>query len=253
MEYLNVSIRGGIVALCLVMFSGCSSTPPYRADRAKVDSINTVAVVGFAVPWRVGVDKESNNPSTLPSFMRKKNQSNGEQVAPVVLAGFIEGMSKAPSMKLMSSEEVAANAQFSALAAEYDQSKKLEYNKSGAAGIPLIPLGHGTDKMEFAQKAATALGVDGVILLDFSALYYDLYTGAMGSGQAKARATALFNLFDKTGQSVWEADSLVVTEQSAGMALGVLTNNADGLQKDAGVQVAADILKVYKEQGVAKK
>jgi len=252
-KYLGMPFHAAIATLCLALIAGCASTAMYRADRAKVESIKTVAVAGFAVPWRVGVDKESNNPSTLPPFMRKKYQGNGEQVAPVVLSGLIEGMSKAPNMKLMSAEEVTGNTQFAALMAEYDQSKDIEFKKRGAAGIPLIPLEHGTEKMEFAQKAAAALGVDGVILVDFSALYYDLYTGAMGSGQAKGKATALFNLFDKTGQSVWEADSRVITEQSAGMAMGVLTNNADGLQKDAGIQVAADILKVYQEQGMVKK
>jgi len=251
MKYLKMPVRAAIVALCLAMLGGCAGNM-YRADRAKVESINTVAVVGFAIPWRIAEGKASSLPSQLPSFLRK-DKGNGEQVAPIVMAGFIEGMSKNPRLKITPTKDVTGNAAFTALLAQYDQSKDLEYNKSGAAGIPLVPLKHGTEKMEFAQKAAAALGVDGVILVDFSELYYDLYIGTLGSGQAKARATARFNLFDKTGQSVWEADSLVITDESAGMVLGVLASNADGLQKDAGSKVAADILKVYQEQGLVKK
>ena len=244
----------------LALLAGCTVTvSEYRPDRvqlARLEPIKTVAVVGYSIPWRVGLGKESNNPSTVPPFMRKggKYLANGPEISPAVLAGFMDEAAKSPRFTFMKTEDVTKNTAYAALMEKYDQSAKLAYDVSGVPGIAVVPLRHGVKTLEFAQKAAAALGVDGVMVVTFSQLYYDLYVGATGSGKAHARTYATLNLFDKNGQSVWAGYAGVNSEAKAPMALGVLTGGHDELHKSAGSTAAADALKAFypQEAAVAK-
>jgi len=244
------------------MLTGCGSVG-VRADRAKVDSIHTVAVVGFAVPHKVELGEGSKSKvggamslikgmvKNDGNILKAANEGNGAQVAPVTFAGFTEEMAKGSPMKFMSTEDVVANEKFAALLASYDESEEFKLTKNGVAGLPVIQLEVGTEKLEFAQKAAAALGVDGVIVVDFWSMEYDMDTGISGgvysAGSAKVKAQALYNLFDKTGQSVWASPAYAKPDVTAGMAGDEIKGDSTELHKSAGTEIAAVVKKDYQE------
>ena len=261
MKASNISFGSAGVLLCLAMLTGCGSMG-MRADRAKVDAIQTVAVVGFAVPHKV----ESNEKSSVGSkigfiknmvkndgnILKAAQESNGAQVATAAFAGFSEEMARDSRMKLMPAEEVVANEKFAALLANYDESEKFKATKNGVPGLAVIQLEMGTEKLEFAQKAAEALGVDGVIVIDFYSMAYDRIsgggaTGIYTAGQAKVKEYALYNLFDRNGQSVWASPSYALSNVTAGIAGDAIEGDPTELHKDAGAQMAAVVKKDYQE------
>jgi hypothetical protein len=154
-------------------------------------------------------------------------------------------MEKAGKLHFVSMDQVVSNAEFRKLKEAADQSGKGQgVSRSSAAGLPAIVLTRNAERSEFAAQSARALGVDGVVLVDVNELYYFLYTGAAGSGQAKARGSALFKLFDKNGQPVWEAPVVVYSDDSAGMVSGAINPAAaPALHRSIGSTMAADILK----------
>ena len=113
---------------------------------------------------------------------------------------------------------------------------------------PAIALAPDGKSSEYAAKAAKALGVDGVMMVDINKMEYFLYTGAAGSGQAKAQGNAGFKLYDRNGNPVWESAAVVQTAASAAMVAGALNPaQAPSLHKSIGADIATDLLKRYKE------
>ena len=243
-----------IAALFSMLFaiSACSSSE-FSADPAKVNAIKSVAVVSFAVPAFVTEEEDSGGLSGITALVGaatklakgEENLGNGQAVAKDAVAGFVEKMSTAGRWDIKSPSEVAANAEIKAMAATYDQS--IKDRKIGLEGTPAIRLEMDGKRNEYAAKAAAALGVDGVMMLDANEMEYFLYTGALGTGQAKARGRGIFKLYDRDGNPVWESGTVVnETEASAAMAAGgVNPTAAPGLHKSLGEAFATDLLKRY--------
>lgn len=243
-----------IAALFSVLFavSACSSSE-FSADPAKVNAIKTVAVVSFAVPAYVTEEEGSGGLGGITALVGaatklakgEEKLGNGQEVARDAVAGFVEKMSSAGRWDIQSPSAVAANAEVKAMAATYDQSVK--DRKTGLEGTPAILLAMDGRRNEYAAKAAAALGVDGVMMLDANEMEYFLYTGAMGTGQAKARGRGIFKLYDRDGNPVWESGTVVnSTDASAAMVSGgVNPSAAPELHKSLGEAFAADLLKRY--------
>jgi len=262
MKALNFSLSSAVALMCLAMLAGCGSVG-VRADRAKVDAINTVAVVGFAVPHKVALPSASQSEiggsigfikgmvKNKGNVIKAANEGNGAQVAPATFAGFTEEMAKDSRMKFMPTAEVTANKNFAALLASYDESEKHSMTKNGVAGLPVIQLKAGAEKLEFAQKAAEALGVDGVILVDFYSMGYAMHAGKSGglysAGAVKVEAHALYNMFDKNGQSVWASSAFARPDVIAGLAGDEVKGDPTELHKSAGTEIAAVVKKDYQE------
>lgn len=245
-----------IVAPAAMLFaiSACSSSE-FSADPAKVNAIKTVAVVSFAVPAFVTEEESSGGLSGLTSLAGavtklakgEKDLGNGRQVASEAVVGFVEKMTSVGRWDIKSPSEVAANAEIIAMAAVYDQS--IKDRKIGLDGTPTIRLAMDGKKNEYAAKAAAALDVDGVMMMDANEMEYYLYTGALNTGQAKARGRGIFKLYDRDGNPVWESGTVVnATEASAAMvAGGVNPMAAPELHKSMGEAFAVDLLKRYTE------
>jgi hypothetical protein len=236
----------------LFAVSACSSSE-FSADPAKVNEIKTVAVVSFAVPAYVTEEEGGGGLSGITALVGattklakgEENLGNGQEVARDAVDGFIGKMSSAGRWDIKSRSAVAGNAEIKAMAATYDQS--IKDKKMGLEGTPVILLQMDGKPNEYAAKAAAALGVDGVMMLDANEMEYYLYTGALGTGQAKARGRGIFKLYDRNGMPVWESGTVVnETEASAAMAAGgVNPSAAPGLHKSIGEAFAADLLKRY--------
>lgn len=261
MKISNISFSSYVLLLCLAMLTGCGSTGGVRADRAKVSGIQTVAVIGFAVPHNVTLPAEDKSSigsgiGFLKNLVKDKGnlnkaakEGNGAQIAPAALAGFTEEMAKGSRMKFMSTEEVVSNANYSALLASYDESKKLEGRKNGVTGLAVIQLEKDTDKLEFAQKAAATLGVDGVILVDVWKMNYEMYSGIGGgmfaAGSAQVVSNSTYQLFDKNGQSVWADQVFARSNVRAGIAGDEIQGDPTKLYTDAGTTIAAALKDDY--------
>ncbi|MDH5557016.1 MAG: hypothetical protein OEZ03_06675 [Alphaproteobacteria bacterium] len=246
--------RGVALVAALFIVSACSSSE-FSADPAKVAAIKTVAVVSFAVPAYVTEEEDSGGLGGMVALAGavtklakgEEKLGNGEEVAGDAVVGFIEKMGTAGRFTIKSPSEVAANAEIKSMVAAYDQS--IKDKKVGLPGTPAVQLEMDGKKSEFAAKAAAALGVDGVMMMDANEIEYYLYTGAMGSGQAKARGRGIFKLYDRDGNPVWESGTVVnSTEASAAMVAGGLNPMAaPKLHKSMGEAFADDLLKRYTE------
>jgi len=249
-NFNTLRVAGLVGALFAV---SARSSSEFSADPAKVNQIKTVAVVSFAVPAFVTEEEGSGGLGGITALVGattklakgEENLGNGQEVARDAVDGFIAKMSSAGRWDIKPRNEVAGNAEIKAMAATYDQS--IKDKKVGLEGTPAIQLQMDGKPNEYAAKAAAALGVDGVMMLDANEMEYYLYTGALGTGQAKARGRGIFKLYDRNGMPVWESGTVVnETEASAAMAGGgVNPSAAPGLHKSIGEAFAADLLKRY--------
>jgi hypothetical protein len=250
-------VRAAAIVAALFAISACSSSE-FSADPTKVNAIKTVAVVSFAVPAFVTEEEGSGGLGGITALVGattklakgEKDLGNGQAVAKDAVAGFVEKMSTAGRWDIKSPSAVAANADIKAMVATYDQS--IKDKKTGLEGTPAIRLAMDGKRNEYAAKAAAALGVDGVMMLDANEMEYYLYTGALGTGQAKARGRGIFKLYDRDGNPVWESGTVInATEASAAMAAGgVNPSAAPELHKSVGEAFAADVLKRYADNAV---
>jgi len=69
--------------------------------------------------------------------------------------------------------------------------------------VTLHSASDGRQPNEYAAKAVAALGVNGVMILDANAMEYCLYTGALGTGQAKASGRSIFKLNRTAALEEW--------------------------------------------------
>jgi len=213
-----------------------------------IGGIKSAALVAFSVPRNVA-EASAGALSGLSALNRLASggmKGNGPEVARDAMAGFIEQMNQG-RFELVSMDRVLGNEKFKALAAAHDQSKKGAGNtKSSFAGLPVIVLSKTMEQSAFAADAAKAIGVDGVVLVDVTTLNYVMWTGAMGSGTAKARGVSLFKLYDREGRAVWETTAAALTETTGAMVGGALNPSAAPLlHKDIGVTMAKDLQKNY--------
>lgn len=243
------------LAVAMLFFSGCSSVE-FTADTEKVKAIKSVAVVSFKVP--AFVTEEAGSGGMLGGLTAlvgavssiasgEEELGNGREVASEAATGFIEKMSSTGRWEILSVARVTENTGIKSMIAKYDDS--IKDRTTGLEGTPAIPLKMGGGKSEYAAKAAKALGVDGVMMVDFFTMEYSLYTGVAGNGQAKAKGNASFVLYDRNGSPVWESASPVVrSETSAAMVAGAINPlQSASLHKSIGEALAADVLKVYLE------
>ncbi|MDH5354168.1 MAG: hypothetical protein OEY09_06955 [Gammaproteobacteria bacterium] len=242
------------LAFAMLFFSGCSSVE-FTADSEKVKTIKSVAVVSFKVPAFVTEEADSGMLGGLTALVGavtslasdEEELGNGREVASDAVPGFIEQMSSKGRWNILPMDKVTGNADIQSMVDEYDDSVK--DRTTGLEGTPAIPLELGGGKSEYAAKAAQALGVDGVMMVDFHTMEYSLYTGMSGNGQAKAKGNASFVLYDRNGSPVWESASPVVwSETSAAMVAGAINPlQSVNLHKSIGEALAADVLKIYLE------
>jgi len=250
--------RGLIFTALAVLLAGCGGTG-FRADKGSVASINSVALVAFSVPNIVAEEAGGGALSGVTAMVSTLSKAasggglrgNGAEVAQQAAAGLTEELSKQSNLRFVAMSQVLASGEFKSLVGQYDQSRAGHgSSKSSSPGLPVIVLTPSMPQSDFAAQAAKALGVDGVVMVDVSRLNYFLYTGAMGSGQAKAKGAALFKVFDRTGRAVWESGAVVYTEESAAMLAGGLNPAAaPALNKDVGTTIAKDLLKTYRSGG----
>ena len=73
---------------------------------------------------------------------------------------------------------------------------------------------------DFAARAAKALGVDGVVMVDINRLNYFLYTGAMGSGRQRRAALACSRYSTAAAARCGNRARVVYTEASGAMVAG---------------------------------
>jgi hypothetical protein len=251
-NFNKLRVSGLVGALFAV--SACSSSE-FSADPAKVNEIKTVAVVSFAVPAFVTEEESTGSLGGITALVGattklvkgEENLGNGQEVARDATDGFIEKMSTAGRWEIMSRSSVVTHPQVKALAPTYDQSIKNQ--RTGLEGTAVIRLEMDGKPSEYAARVAAALGVDGVMMLDANEMEYYLYTGALNTGQAKARGRGIFKLYDRDGNPVWESGTVVnATKASAAMAAGgVNPSAAPGLHKSMGEAFATDLLKRYAE------
>lgn len=237
---------------------GCGGMGGHKADKSRVEGIKSVAVVAFTVPGVVAEKADSGALAGITALVSLGKEAmdkgdgavrgNGDKVAAEAAAGFAEEMSKQTGMRFMSMDNVTGNAAFKGMVAANDQSTNKGINRAAAPGLPVIVLSRSAERSDFAASAAKALGVDGVVMVDVNELYYFLYTGTMGTGQAKAKGSALFKLFDRDGQPVWESTAVVFSDASAAMVAGALNPTAaPALHKDIGATLVKDLMKTYRD------
>lgn len=242
--------RKSLVVVLAVLLVGCGS-PGFKADKGSVASINSVALVAFSVPRIVAEEAGGGTLAGISAMVSTVKsggmRGNGADVARDAAAGFVEEMGKLGTMRFVTIEQVVASGEFKSLVTRFDQSRAGQgAQKSAREGLPVIVLPPSMTQSDFAAAAAKALGVDGVVMVDINRLNYFLYTGAMGSGQAKAKGSALFKLFDRNGRAVWEAGAVVYTEASGAMVAGGINPAAAPiLNKDIGTTIAKDLIKTY--------
>jgi len=245
--------RSGVVAVSLLALAGCSGVG-FRADTGGVEAINSVAIVSFVVPEFVMEKAESGGLSGVTALISvgkkvasgEKATGNGQQVAQTAAEGFAQTMAQDTKKTFVPMATVTGNAQFQALATEYG---KTGTKYMAAPGLPVILLEMKTKHSDFAAKAAKALGVDGVVIVFTRELEYALYTGAMGTGEAKAEGSGLFIMFDRDGNAVWESGTVVRSEASAAMVAGALDpRKAETLHKDIGATMAKDLWATYTKE-----
>jgi hypothetical protein len=249
--YSKHSIRAVLWLSGLALLSGCASQA-VKVDQSGVESIRQVALVAFTVPAHVAEKAGSGSMAGLSAAMsfvrqaaRGKPRGNGEEVAADAAAGFIAAMEGGSKLKFVDMGRVASSPEFERIKSAHDQAGKGQgASRSAYAGLPVVVLTRSAEQSEFAAQAASALGVDGVVMVDVNDLHYFLYTGVAGSGEAKARGSALFKLFDKSGRAVWEAPAVVYSQASAGMVNGALIpGGAPALHRSVGASMAEDVLK----------
>lgn len=255
-QFLYHSKIATFIALAAILLSlnGCSSME-FAADTAKVKTIKSVAIVSFKVPAFVTEEADSGMLGGLTALVGavtslasdEEELGNGREVARDAVPGFIEQMSSKGRWNILPMDKVISNASIQSMVDEYDDS--IKDSTIGLEGTPVIPLEMGSGKSEYAAKAAKALGVDGVMMVDFHTMEYALYTGVSGNGQAKAKGNASFVLYDRNGSPVWESASPVVwSETSAAMVAGAINPlQSVNLHKSIGEALAAEVLKVYLE------
>lgn len=243
-------VRGFLTAVLAAMLAACGSSGT-KVDKGGVGSIKSVALVAFSVPRIVteeaGGGSLAGISAAVATIRGGSVRGNGAEVARDAAGGFVDEMNKDGTLRFVAMSQVAASGDFKNLVSMYDQSKGQGNQKAAFEGLPVIVLTPSMAKSDFAARAAKALGVDGVVMVDINRLNYFLYTGAMGSGQAKARGAGLFKVFDSSGRAVWESGAVVYTEASGAMVAGGINPAAAPiLNRDIGSTIAKDLLKTYR-------
>jgi len=242
--------RGLFAAAMAALLVGCGSSGT-KVDKGGVTSIKSVALVAFSVPRIVAEEAGGGSlagiSAAVATFKSGGMRGNGAEVAREAAGGFVDEMNKDGTLRFVAVSQVVANGDFKSMVSLYDQSRGQGSQKAAYEGLPVIVLTPSTAQSDFAARAAKALGVDGVVMVDVNRLNYFLYTGAMGSGQAKARGAALFKLFNSSGRAVWESGAVVYTEASGAMVAGGINPAAAPiLNRDIGTTIAKDLLKTYR-------
>lgn len=254
MNKYTKSIRNMGLPMAVAILAGCASSE-FAADTARVDAIQTVAVVAFTVPEYVTEEESGGSLAGAMALMSlgkqlakgEKVEGNGEEVAEAAVRGFVEKMQSSGNMKFQAMNQVTANPEFMALKKKYEAAANVP--SMGAPGLPVIVLEQKATRSNFAGEAARALDVDGVIIVYVRKLEYALYTGISGNGQAKAEGSALFKLYDRDGNAVWQSGSVVRSEASAAMVAGAINpKQAPALHKDIGAMIAANVLRIYAKE-----
>lgn len=246
-----------LCAALAALLAGCGSSGGHKADKGRVDSIKSVAVVAFSVPNMVAEEAGSGPLAGLTAMVSLGKQAmskdsapvrgNGDKVAVDAVAGFVEELTKQTELRFIAMDSVIGNAEFKSMVQAADQSTGKGINHAAVPGLPVIVLSRAAERSDFAARSAKALGVDGVVMVDVNTLNYFLYTGTAGTGQAKAKGSALFKLFDRDGQPVWESSAVVWSEASAGMMAGMVDPTAaPALHRDIGVTLVKDLMKTYR-------
>ena len=241
-----------LVGLLLV---GCRGS--FQAEKGLVDRMQRVAVIAFTVPGYVIEEATSSGDlaglSASVGFVKqvaggKEVKGNGEQVAQEAYPGFIKTMLLQMHFKLVDHQTVVNSAEFQAIKTQYDESPTYGLQKAAMTGLPVVALAKG-DKAELARKAAKALGVDGVLMIDVEELKYSLYSGIQGSGTAKANGKAYFKLYDASGKAVWQDMDALQTDKTAAMVTGGLApDQAKELHEDVGVTIASKFFSTYQKK-----
>ena len=254
MLYQSKIINLTVLVVVLLTVNACSSVD-FNADTARITAIKSVAVVSFTVPEIVAEESGSGGLGGLSALIGavkslasgdKENLGNGREVAKDAVAGFIEKMSSTGRWEFLPTSEVTANSSIKSMVSQYDQSDKQVV--TSFEGTPAVSLELNGKRSEFAAKAASALGVDGVMMVDFNRMEYSLYTGVAGNGQAKAKGNAGFKLYDRDGNPVWESFESVLSEASATMISGaIIPAQAPNLHRSMGTGLATNVLKTYQE------
>jgi hypothetical protein len=247
-----------LCAALAALLVGCGSSGGHKADKDRVASIKSVAVVAFSVPRVVAEEAGSGPLGGLTALVSLGKEAvgkgsgavrgNGDKVAADAVAGFVDELAKQTDMRFMAMDSVVGNAEFKAMVQANDQSTGKGINHAAVPGLPVVVLSRSAERSDFAARAAKALGVDGVVMVDINELNYFLYTGTVGTGQAKAKGSALFKLFDREGQPVWESAAVVFSDASAVMVAGAVDpTSAPRLHRDIGATLVKDLMKTYRK------
>jgi hypothetical protein len=238
-----------------MLLVGCGGS--FQAEKGLVDRMQRVAVIAFTVPGYVIEEAKSSGDlaglSAAVGFAAqvaggKQIKGNGEQVAQEAYPGFIKTMLVQMHFKLVDHQTVVNSTEFQAVKAQYDESSTYGLQKAAMTGLPVVGLAKG-DKAELARKAAKALGVDGVLMIDVDELKYSLYTGIQGSGTAKANGKAYFKLYEASGKVVWQDLDALQTDKTAAMVTGGLVpDQAKELHEDVGVTIASKFFGTYQKK-----
>jgi len=226
-----------LFASLLLALAACSGVS-VDVDRQKLASIRKVAVVVFNLPVNVSSDSSSGGTATSVGFIlsavQNKGLTNGVQVADDTLPGFIGAIRDGGRFEILPHDQVAANAGFVSLR-DAQGKKQLDSNAAAPKGLVNVKIKAAENQPEFVVKAASALGVDGVIVVLTRKLQYRVYNGVDASGTAKAVGTFDYSLYSADGTPVW-SDVLSTTTDETGPIIGGIVNpaHAKNLHQDLG-------------------
>ncbi len=245
------NLRVYLILSAVLILGGCASSG-FKTDAGKVNSIKNIAVISFTVPGLVA-EKNEGTLSGLSALVNvvsglvsgKEKQGNGEQVASEAAEGFIDTFAESGRWHILPLSRVTTNKTVNALVKDGSDNALVTSMK----GTPAIVLDIDGDSSALAAQAARALNVDGVIAVSANDIHYFLYTGTVGTGQAKAKGSAIFTLYDRQGRAVWVSSSVIWSKASAAMIAGAIDPTATArLHRSIGEGIARDLLQQYKKQ-----
>ena len=192
-----------------------------KTERADILSIKSVAVVSFTVSAVMetgsGLMNDLHALISLAGAVVSddENKSSNQQLANGSAAGFSEAMSASGHWHVLSVKKVSTNTEIKSLT----ENAEKRYEKVSMDGTPAVRLRLDGKPSEYAEQAAKALGVDGVMMLAANDMSYFLDEGehAIGTGVAKVKFNGVFKLYDKEGNSVWETEITARSDETASM------------------------------------
>ena len=264
-------------------------------DKGALGKVKTVAVIGYTTPKTIKFrdNPRENKEPFLAMAINAAMGPNGAKAATLAHETFVKELNnQGLSFRFLTRSELMANTEYRNLAKKMrdlslaEQAKKA--SSGGTMGKALSMLGGGggatgprpgaspdgmpqfgllggyklygtvkrtTDELDYMDRAAKALNVDAVMLVDDSGYSFSCDACLGGTGSASTGSAFLSTMIDRNGKTILELRQWFATSKGSAVVAAYVVNPLqwDKLFRAHGQKMAVEWAEQYKEDWAAKK